>query len=549
MKYQLLPPLSAEEYASLEASIVAHGVLVPVEYDEAGDIIDGHHRVAICESLGLVDWPRFVRKGLDEGEKRKLSRELNLSRRHLTTAQKQAVIADQLRDTPAISSRAIAAMLAVDHKTVASVRQRLVDGGEIPHHDEVEGRDGVKQPARKTIRTAFLPDAGNRRELVKVAKDIRAEDQKTRHAVRLAHMDMIAENGRAAAPGRLERAYPVYYLDPPWKFGVRSEVTGREKSAENHYPTLTTDEIVALLVPLIGAEAFGPGGGGGAPAVMFLWATNPMLPDGLRVMEACGCAYVHHWIWDKEVAGTGYWGRDRHELLLIGRRGDVAAPLPGSQPETVFRVRKGRHSAKPDIFAETIERLYPGIARLEMFSRAKRPGWDVWGFEAGSSEGPVEGTRPSATPQSGGEVDRAKPETEGGSSKASGGRKRKAEKARRPSVTAAELDDWRLLGLIDGGARVSGTAVDRLTERGLVWAGKELTVGGAERLAELEPRIRAASDGDAVHVVDNPSKQAKAPSPSRPSGAPPPPLAGVEDGGAAAAVSSPPTAKTREIAS
>ena len=117
MKYQLLPPLSAEEYASLEASIIAHGVLVPVEYDEDGEILDGHHRVAICESLGLVDWPRFVRKGLSEIDKRKLARELNISRRHLTTAQKQAIIADQLRDTPSISSRAIAAMLGVHHST------------------------------------------------------------------------------------------------------------------------------------------------------------------------------------------------------------------------------------------------------------------------------------------------------------------------------------------------------------------------------------------------------------------------------------------------
>lgn len=372
--YQLLPPLSADEYAALEASIIAHGVLVPVEYDEAGEILDGHHRVAICESLGLVDWPRFVRKGLSETEKRKLARELNVSRRHLSTAQKQAIIEDQLRDTPSISSRAIAAMVGVDHKTVGAVRTRLVEGGEIPHHDEVEGRDGVKQPARKPIKTAFMPDAENRRELMKVAKDLRADQQKVKHAVRLATMDGIARNGIATAPPALGRVYPVYYADPPWKFGVHSEVTGREKSAENHYPTMTTDAIVELMTGLIG---------GSNPAVLFLWATNPMLPDGLRVLAACGFTYVHNWVWDKEVAGTGYWGRDRHEHLLIGRRGDIAAPLPGSQPETVYRERKGRHSTKPDFYAETIELLYPGIAKLELFCRKPRPGWDAWGFEAG----------------------------------------------------------------------------------------------------------------------------------------------------------------------
>ncbi|UCI23707.1 MT-A70 family methyltransferase [Mesorhizobium sp. B2-8-5] len=381
MKYQLLPRLSAEEYAALERSIIAHGVLVPVEYDEAGEIIDGHHRVEICESHGLVDWPRFVRKGLSEIDKRTLSRELNFARRHLSTAQKQAVIADQLRDTPSISSRAIAAMLGVDHKTVSAVRGKLVKGGEIPHHDEVEGKDGVRQPATKPIKTAFVPDQPNVREYMAGAKMIRAGQQELRHKVRLAHMDMVAEKGRSSAPQKLSRVYPVYCADPPWRFGVRSEVTGREKSAENHYPTLPTDEICELLSGLIGGEH---------PAVCFLWATNPMLLDGLRVLQACGFVYVHHWIWDKEVAGTGYWGRDRHELLLIGRRGDIAAPLPGTQPETVHRERKGKHSAKPDFFAEQIEKLFPGVARLELFARTARPGWDVWGYEVDPSKGPVD---------------------------------------------------------------------------------------------------------------------------------------------------------------
>ena len=365
-RYQLLPPLSAEELGALERSIVEHGVLGPVEYDEAGASIDGHHRVAICEKLGLVDWPKFVRKGLSETEKRSLSRELNFARRHLSTAQKNDVIEAQLRDTPSISSRAIAARLGVDHKTVTSVRRRLVDGGEIPHQEEVEGRDGVVQPARKAIKTAFVPDQPNVREYMAGAKLMRGEQQKARHTMRLAHMDVIAGAGKASA-GKIERLYSVIYADPPWRFGVRSDVTGREKSAENHYPTMETTEISGLLAELGGVAA--------RDAVLFLWATNPMLREGLAVMQAWGFTYKHHWIWDKEVAGTGYWGRDRHELLLIGTRGEAAAPLPGSQPETVYRERKTRHSAKPDFYAETIERLYPRIAKVELFARAARPGW------------------------------------------------------------------------------------------------------------------------------------------------------------------------------
>jgi len=380
-KYQLLPPLSPEEYQALERSIIEHGVLVPVEYDEAGEIIDGHNRVAICESLGLLDWPRFVRKGLSEVDKRKLARELNVSRRHLTTAQKQAVIADQLRDTPSISSRAIAAMVGVDHKTVSTVREKLISIGEIPQLEETTGRDGKDRPARKPIKTAFVPDQPNVGEYMKGAKIIRAERQKTAHSVRLAHMEMIATRGEKTAPiwwkgdGK-GPTYPVIYADPPWKFRVRSEETGREKSAENHYPTMDLAAILDLGCPAT------------KDAVLFLWVTD--LANGLACMDAWGFAYKSFWGWEKqypgEQTGTGYWSFDNLELLLIGTRGKPPAPLPGTQPVKLTAHPVRDHSEKPDFHAEQIEHLYPGVPKLEMFCRAPRPGWDAWGYEAAPAE-------------------------------------------------------------------------------------------------------------------------------------------------------------------
>lgn len=377
MKYQLLPPLSPEEYQSLERSIIEHGVLVPVEYDEAGEIIDGHHRVQVCESLGLVDWPRFVRKGLTETEKRTLSREFNFARRHLTTAQKQAVIADQLRDTPSISSRAVAAMLGVHHSTVQTVRQRLVDGGEISHHREVEGRDGVVQPAHKPIKTAFVPDRPNVGEYMKGAKIIRAEQQKFSHSVRLAHMQMIAKQGEASGhvwwkDGGSGPTYPIIYADPAWKFKVHSEVTGREKSAENHYPTMDLAAILDLGCPAT------------KDAALFLWVTD--LANGLACMQAWGFEFKSFWGWEKEYPGaqlgTGYWSFDNLEILMIGTRGKFPAPLPGTQPQKLTAHPVREHSQKPAFYAEQIERLWPGVPKLEMFCKHPRPGWDVWGFEA-----------------------------------------------------------------------------------------------------------------------------------------------------------------------
>ena len=84
---QLLPELGVDDLARLTASIRENGVQVPVVLDEFGVVIDGHHRARIAESLG-VDYPKDVRRGLSEAEKRVLAVELNSVRRHLTDAQR-----------------------------------------------------------------------------------------------------------------------------------------------------------------------------------------------------------------------------------------------------------------------------------------------------------------------------------------------------------------------------------------------------------------------------------------------------------------------------
>lgn len=85
--FQLLPELSAEDSDRLTASIKARGVEVPVIVDENGDIIDGHNRARIANELG-IDYPKEVRTGLADHEKRLLAVDLNLARRHMTDAQK-----------------------------------------------------------------------------------------------------------------------------------------------------------------------------------------------------------------------------------------------------------------------------------------------------------------------------------------------------------------------------------------------------------------------------------------------------------------------------
>lgn len=185
--------------------------------------------------------------------------------------------------------------------------------------------------------------------------------------------------------------FSVIYADPPWRFASWSH-RGEAKGAVQHYDCMSLDDICAL--PVAGAAA--------RDAALFIWVVQPMLPEALRVIEAWGFTFktvAFCWVKLKGVAaqqklfyaaedvrlGLGYHTRSGMEQCWLATRGEAAAPLPGTQPETVYRERKGRHSAKPDWFAGQIERLFPGVARIELFARAARPGWDVWGFESDSS--------------------------------------------------------------------------------------------------------------------------------------------------------------------
>jgi N6-adenosine-specific RNA methylase IME4 len=165
----------------------------------------------------------------------------------------------------------------------------------------------------------------------------------------------------------VEGLYPVICADPPWRYTTRSQ-NGMDRSADNHYPTMTIEDIAALPIP---ATPVG---------FMAMWATVPLLPEALTVMAAWKYTYRSQCLWVKDRIGTGFWFRNQHEILLIGTRGDIPAP---SQPwPSVITAPRGAHSEKPAIFYEMIEAYFPNLPRLEMFARGPRAGWSVWGNES-----------------------------------------------------------------------------------------------------------------------------------------------------------------------
>jgi N6-adenosine-specific RNA methylase IME4 len=168
------------------------------------------------------------------------------------------------------------------------------------------------------------------------------------------------------------KRYGLILADPEWKFVPWSEETGSDRSAANHYATSALDAIKKRDVASIAAD----------DCVLALWATVPMLPQALEVLEAWGFDYRSHIVWLKNKTGTGYWFRNVHELLLIGMQGNVPAPAPGTQWESAFDADVGGHSEKPDEAYQMLEAYFPTLPKIELNATKSRNGWDCWGASA-----------------------------------------------------------------------------------------------------------------------------------------------------------------------
>lgn len=197
--------------------------------------------------------------------------------------------------------------------------------------------------------------------------------------------------------------------DPPWQFATRSpkgrgrcpdgpvsRAESRTNNPARHYETMTLDEIKALPVADLAAK----------DCVLFLWAVDPMIPQALDVAAAWGFKYktvgfywakqrregsTRHNLHDEPThkmfpMGTGYWTRANPESCLLFTRGQPKR-ISASVRKLIVAPRR-EHSRKPDEALTSIEALTAG-PYLELFARAPRPGWTVWGNQTAKFEAPT----------------------------------------------------------------------------------------------------------------------------------------------------------------
>lgn len=180
------------------------------------------------------------------------------------------------------------------------------------------------------------------------------------------------------------KRYPVIYMDPPWNWMARSQ-KGLGRSPK--YPKLDVDEMKKLPMRQIAAKE----------SILLMWATMPFLGQAIELGQSWGFIYktvALTWVKSTKQAaklglpvedqrnfanGTGYWTMSNPEVCLLFTTKYFPQRKRRDVHQLVVAPRE-RHSKKPDVCYERIERLLDG-PYLEIFARQHRPGWDAMGNE------------------------------------------------------------------------------------------------------------------------------------------------------------------------
>jgi len=360
----LIPPLSLEEQESLEEIIIAEGCRDSLII-WGNTIIDGHHRYAICHK----NYIPFT----TVNKKQELESELDV---------KLWMINNQFsrRNLPTETRLALAYQLKEFEQEKAKVRQGT-------RNDLVERDTNISLPVGlsevtkgKTLEI-IAQKAGVSRSTAEQYDAIQrkgTDEQKAEVASGNSSIKKVYTNIRKAE--RLEAnkvnewpkgKYRVIYADPPWSYGDERS-GGSHGGAVDHYNTMSLQELCDMPVVDLAEK----------DAVLFMWVTAPMLMnEGNEVLKAWGFKYKAHFIWDKTNSFVGNYNSVQHELLLIGTKGSCT-PDNTQRFKSILTIAKTRkHSEKPEEFRKIIETLYTYGNKIELFSRKKVEGWEVYGNE------------------------------------------------------------------------------------------------------------------------------------------------------------------------
>jgi hypothetical protein len=350
--------LRPEKVAEIAESIQARGRLFhPITVRPRGRnsfwLVIGRHRLEAFRELGLETIPATVHDGLDAdaallaeidenlvradlspaeralhvGKRKDLYEKLHPETKHGGDRKASRQNGDLKRFTKDAAERTGKSERTIQREAERASKVAVlpdVVGTSLDQGDELDAL--AKLPEVEQRKLAERAKAGERvtareGEYLKVATAIRARKADERRAVRF---EKLIEISRGNADLPTGQTWPILYADPPYHY-ERPEPFGTHRTVEDHYPTLSIEDICAMPVAQIATP----------DALLFLWVPPPLLEQAFAIFPAWGFTYRTGMVWDKVIKGMGLWVRQQHEHLLIARRGDFPLPAPTLRPRSV----------------------------------------------------------------------------------------------------------------------------------------------------------------------------------------------------------------------
>jgi len=190
------------------------------------------------------------------------------------------------------------------------------------------------------------------------------------------------QNGELVGQHSDNKKYQIIYADPPWKQakGGKKKVRPISSGEPLAYATMPLERIENIIEKARNLCD--------DDHVLFLWTIDKYLFEAEHMANRLGYKLHARMIWNKvtgiPAAFTIRYGQEYLIYCYHGKLLPVAKEQRGKW-HSVFTEQVKRHSQKPEIAYQIIESLYPDTNKLELFARAKRTGWDVWGNEVDNS--------------------------------------------------------------------------------------------------------------------------------------------------------------------
>ncbi len=363
----IFPMMAEEELAALAEDIKKNGLKEPVWLYE-NKILDGRNRAKACEILGITPETKTFTGTPEEAISHVWS--MNRTRRHLNSS--QAAIADAKRNKLMDAYRSV--------REAAKERQR-------EHGNTAPGRPRETLPQiiagvseQTETRSIRATAAGTNRSYIDFAdKLVNKHPEKVIEietggkTIPQVHRELKREELKKNPSSTIEGKYRVIYADPPWEYNDKCDIGSIQSGGcEKHYSSMSIEELCSLPIENISEDN----------AVLFLWATSPLLEDAFKIVRAWGFRYKASFIWDKIKHNMGHYNSVRHEFLLICTKGSCTPDEIKLFDSVQSIERSKKHSEKPEEFRAIIDTLYKHGNRIELFSRGTHPGWEVWGNES-----------------------------------------------------------------------------------------------------------------------------------------------------------------------